>query len=252
MADETQGNIKGTNIQDYGIAEAMSEMMNAAIEADAAASERAYEMIRRSAYGQDLVNVEEAGSGSSMKTLTPVESEHLAMAYFSMQDTDGNTRQVGIPKITMMPIPMLHVKEVEFGISLKVNFDNTRKEKTELKESEMNELKTLISQGKSMASIQHEIAQLSSRMALYSRSRRSIPASQQETLRILKSQLALFERQQQSVSTSSMSVVKDIDDDTHLSSTTTLELKVKMEQAELPSGVKQLLQTAANNVEITQ
>jgi hypothetical protein len=49
-------------------------------------------------------------SGASMKT--------LAMAEFTFYDSDMNAHTVSIPKITMIPIPLLHVTEATFDMEM--------------------------------------------------------------------------------------------------------------------------------------
>ena len=122
----------------YGIAAALSEALEAAVFADSSACYKAYDMIEKYAYDQDIT-VEEEDETSSMdgsdsapasamdrtKKVTTVGSTDLAMAQFTMYGPDGKSRTVSIPKITMMPLPLLHVTQASFDIEMTANIENS-------------------------------------------------------------------------------------------------------------------------------
>ena len=130
-------------VKRYGIADALSELMESAVMADTNAAQKAYDMIRMHAYGLTpaSVGMKEGGAGSSaygsgsqaqrainsinqhrvsmnmeaepnniddQTALENYEKENvgkLAMAQFTMRDASGAMQEVSIPKITMMPLP---------------------------------------------------------------------------------------------------------------------------------------------------
>ena len=96
----------------YGIAAPLTEALEATVFADNSAAQKSYDMIEKYAYGEedDLSSMIKQYSGASMKT--------LAMAEFTFYDSDMNAHTVSIPKITMIPLPLLHVTEATFDMEM--------------------------------------------------------------------------------------------------------------------------------------
>lgn len=131
------------NIQTYGVAAALSEALEAVVFADSSAAYKAYNMIEKYAYGEDIYvdeeYEEEVESDSMSETKTAemtikrrsLGSTELAMAEFTITGADGKSKTVSIPKITMMPLPLLHVTEASFDIEMNANIESTKEESEE-------------------------------------------------------------------------------------------------------------------------
>ena len=149
------GNQNSMKSKSYGISDALSELMEAAVMADTNASKKSYEMIKQYAYGFSTAEEEQssgaaytniggrsqlykaidsignntAGMKGGSSTTTNIVGDYdeeegersLAMAKFTMRSPDGGTQEVSIPQITMIPLPLLHVTEATFDLALSVN-----------------------------------------------------------------------------------------------------------------------------------
>ena len=150
--------MSGMNGQRYGISDALSELLEAAVTADTKASQKSYEMIKKYAYGLTATQEESPSSGKAItdgrsdylkNTINTIDrkssmvmsnsksdetkmmseedfyqdenTNELAMTKFTMKDASGNMQEVSIPQITMMPLPLLHVTEATFDIDLSIN-----------------------------------------------------------------------------------------------------------------------------------
>ncbi|MBQ1408800.1 MAG: DUF2589 domain-containing protein [Bacteroidales bacterium] len=142
----------------YGISDALSELLEAAVTADTKASQKSYEMIKKYAYGLSSTQEETPSSGKAIsdgrrnylnQTMDTIDKKssmvmssnnmddskmmgeedfyedetthELAMTKFTMKDASGNMQEVSIPQITMMPLPLLHVTEATFDLDLSIN-----------------------------------------------------------------------------------------------------------------------------------
>lgn len=93
----------------YSLASALRDVMDAAIEADAQAAQSSYEKIKEFAYNLD------EGNGR-MRRAVRGNTSSLAMAAFTMRNSQGRYQEVAIPQISMMPLPLLQIKEVQFDM----------------------------------------------------------------------------------------------------------------------------------------
>lgn len=150
--------MSGMNGKRYGISDALSELLEAAVTADTKASQKSYEMIKKYAYGLSSTQEETPSSGKAItdgrrnylnQTMDTIDKKssmimssnnmddskmmgeedfyedetthQLAMTKFTMKDASGNMQEVSIPQITMMPLPLLHVTEATFDLDLSIN-----------------------------------------------------------------------------------------------------------------------------------
>lgn len=297
-------------VKRYGIADALSELMESAVMADTNAAQKAYDMIRMHAYGLTpaSVGMKEGGAGSSaygsssqaqrainsinqhrvsmnmeaepnniddQTALENYEKENegkLAMAQFTMRDASGAMQEVSIPKITMMPLPLLHVTEATFDLDLSVNLVDT----TDKISSEELELVSYVMQyygnNYRMTTVDQIINQIRSLMQrapysygiyyprssgqpLYSsQNQYKYMSSQNRSSYIsLEEQLNLMYKYKASANSqigpgSAFKVSQHGSDANE--STTNLKVNIKMKQAELPDGIKLLLQAAANSLQV--
>lgn len=200
----------------YGIAAAISEALEAAVFADSSAAYKAYDLIEKYAYDYD-----ESDSGNGTPSMNPGNNDgneqdevkrELAMAKFTMKDSNGQAREISIPLITMMPLPLLHVSEANFDISMKVEVEDT-----------------------SETTINNQIIGMNPRVP-----------PKYRLIRRDKSMTPLAK-----LLTGRQMVLKTGDTSNSNTTSTTVEfhVEVKMEQAELPAGIKLMLQAAANCIQ---
>ncbi len=226
----------------YGIAAALSEALEAAVFADSTACYKAYDMIEKYAYEQDIAVEkdeaswdEESKSIVLKKTETTVGTTDLAMAKFTLYGSDGKAHEVSIPKITMMPLPLLHVTEAHFDFDLVTNIEGSAS-------SEMNRKEEV------------ETVTESSSLVSYSRHGRAIRAfrpSSAERAREMRNKAASSMRSSTSDVTNQQMVLSNHDTSSESSaSTIKMNVKIEMKQAELPEGIRLLLQSAANSLQI--
>ena len=131
MAD----NENNDNKQSYGIAEALTEALEAAVFADCSACYKAYDMIEKYAYGYDPDDESAMNRSNTDEDEASVSMNRtLDMAEFNITGSDGQPRTVYIPKITMMPLPLLHVTEATFDIEMNANIVTVKN----TEESKMN------------------------------------------------------------------------------------------------------------------
>lgn len=171
----------GASSASYSLASALKDVMEAAIAADAQAAQSSYEKIKEFAYNLDEEN-------GRMRRAVRGNTSALAMAAFTMRTPQGRYQEVAIPQISMMPLPLLQIKEVEFDMEFSMQ-------------------------------IQHEPSA-------------SLTGTAESGRPVLV------------VGSSSPSGSLEGDTSTHM------RVTVKMEQADLPGGIKLLLQSAANGLTV--
>lgn len=237
----------------YGIAAILSETLEAAVFADCSAAMKACQMIEQYAYGGDVYYsdgdwLDIANQNTpSMSTGRNVKSHELEMVNVDIPDGNGGTKTISLPKITMMPLPMLHITEanfdMDFSLELVQSADN---DSVNMKESQsLNELPYgMISS-----------ASLLGRSSGYYPS--SFPNASTNRSRPLNRYAVKDQRNLRTVYDSSVSdFVKTkmkVTDSSSSDSTSRIHMKigVKMKQADLPEGLKAILQTAFNSMSIT-
>ena len=280
------GNQNSMKSKSYGISDALSELMEAAVMADTNASKKSYEMIKQYAYGFSTSEEAQSSSGSfgsklllnnaidsivnntaGMKGGTPTntntadeygeeeDERSLAMAKFTMRSPDGSTQEVSIPQITMIPLPLLHVTEATFDLALSVNLV----EKTETLDSEeqmyVDYIKDYYYRTTGRRTIPDIIDYLQTqvRMGFGNRQIRVYSSGFSTNYLTTQEQLQLLYKAQtvaDAVIGSNSSFMVSQQDEDETKATTNLQVVVKMKQAELPDGIKLLLQSAANSLQV--
>ena len=214
----------------YGIAAALSEALEAAVFADTTASYKACDLIERFAYN-DIDTEEDTGSSASMNPGNNNDSEdeerekELAMAKFTMKDSNGQSREISIPLITMIPLPLLHVTEANFDITMKVEIEDG------------NTITTTSSSSGSNAAVFTPKTPIRRKMGVVKREAIASSASLITGRRMVVR--GTTGESTNTVNNSSKSTTVDV------------HMTVKMEQAEIPEGIKLMLQAAANSIQST-
>ena len=183
------------------------------------------------------------------------DERSLAMAKFTMRSPDGSTQEVSIPQITMIPLPLLHVTEATFDLALSVNLV----EKTETLDSEeqmyVDYIKDYYYRTTGRRTIPDIIDYLQTqvRMGFGNRQIRVYSSGFSTNYLTTQEQLQLLYKAQtvaDAVIGSNSSFMVSQQDEDETKATTNLQVVVKMKQAELPDGIKLLLQSAANSLQV--
>ena len=286
------GNQNSMKSKSYGISDALSELMEAAVMADTNASKKSYEMIKQYAYGFST-SEEEQSSGAAytnigsraqlnkaidsignntagMKGGTSTESKpnidgdydeeederSLAMAKFTMRSPDGSTQEVTIPQITMIPLPLLHVTEATFDLDLSVNLVEKSETLDPQEQAYVDYIKDYYYRTTGRRTIPDIIDYLQTqvRMGFGNRQIRVYSSGSSTSYLTTQEQLRLLYKAQtvaDAVIGSNSSFTVSQQDEGEATATTNLKVVVKMSQAELPDGIKLLLQSAANCLQVS-
>lgn len=193
-----------------GLSDMLKAAMSAAIDADKEAAENYYSALKEYAYKKD-----ENGK---------VDSNSLDFFKMDITDAEGGVQTVSIPKISMMPMPLLHITEASFDIDADLELNESSENKKD--ESVKGELKEpTVRREPTVKELQ--------KMQLQLRLRRA-------TARPVAAPAATGSGE--ASASSSQSAEKSMK--------TNLKISVKMEQSDLPAGLGVLLQTIANNTKI--
>lgn len=294
------------NIQTYGVAAALSEALEAVVFADSSAAYKAYNMIEKYAYGEDIYvdeeYEEEVESDSMSETKTAemtikrrsLGSTELAMAEFTITGADGKSKTVSIPKITMMPLPLLHVTEASFDIEMNANIESA---KTESEESSSMNNSTTTKTDEEPDNPEQPTSTRPARTAAGGRVRKKAasaaasgsdsaatgvtrptsasvrrfassagtvarrlpdgtvryyrPSTAEREAELLKKASAGMRPSSATITNQQMVIGNKSTSTESNSSTIKMNVKVNLKQAELPAGIKLLLQAAANSLQVS-
>lgn len=224
------------NNSTYGIAAALSEALEAAVFADSTAANKAYSMIEKYAYGEVITEVDDAKMGKKTETMRTTE---LAMADFTIYDADGTPRVVSIPKITMMPLPLLHVTEATFDIQMSTTLVSSSSSKMNQEPESLPTEETqavpsrIVRRGTVLVGRRPDGTAVYAMRPTSSRPKDTATDIQPSAADATKMQLAIANTTEESNS-----------------STINMKVNVKLQQAEMPEGIKLLLQAAANSLQV--
>lgn len=294
------------NIQTYGVAAALSEALEAVVFADSSAAYKAYNMIEKYAYGEDIYvdevddeqdendSMNESKTGEMVIKSRSVGSTELAMAEFTIAGADGKSKTVSIPKITMMPLPLLHVTEASFDIEMTANIESA---KTESEESSSMNNSTTTKTDEEPDNPEQPTSTRPARTAAGGRVRKKAasaaasgsdsaatgvtrptsasvrrfassagtvarrlpdgtvryyrPSTAEREAELLKKASAGMRPSSATITNQQMVIGNKTTSTESNSSTIKMNVKVNLKQAELPAGIKLLLQAAANSLQVT-
>jgi hypothetical protein len=250
---------QNVSLSSYGIAAALTEALEAAVFADSSAAYKAYEMIEHYAYGP---------------TNSANGSRELQMAHFTMRDSAGRMQDVSIPVITMMPLPLLHVTEATFDIDLEVNLHTAEQESSTMYLNQGRDATgqqtplpgSTTQESSQLANMRQEARQM---IATYKRNNRGISPKVHEqradNLAKLRRQLSsLIQSEARRIAykndiissstraTGSSLVIASKSKEDENTTNTRIRVSVKMEQHQLPDGIKSLLLAAANSLTVKE
>lgn len=195
--------------QIIGLTDLMIKTLQATIEADRSTAEEYYRIL------------EETSFKPSKEEGAP---EELEMVNVRIQNQNGQTQIISLPKMILMPVPMLHISEATFEIGGTMCLNTTETTEEVAKESSTGV--------KPQSLTQRNIARTTSG------GRVSKPVGKSQYMDSIAVRLPANN------TNSSESTVETGQ------STTNLKISVKMTQSDMPSGLVNLLQVMTNNIQV--
>ena len=183
-----------------GLTELMVQTLEATIEADRSTADEYFRILEENSF-------EEGNNGS----------KELQMVDVRLSNSNGQTQILSVPKMILMPIPMLHISEASFELEGNMCLNTTEKTKVEAEKTREVSLEGLKK----------------------SRQIKEISASRlrQQSLRIMLPA---------STKTSGESGTSTENSQT----TTNVKISMKLTQSDMPSGLVNLLQVITNNIQL--
>lgn len=183
-----------------GLTELMVQTLEATIEADRSTADEYYRILEENSF-------EEGNDGS----------KELQMVDVRLSSSNGQTQILSVPKMILMPIPMLHISEASFELEGNMCLNTTEETKVEAEKTREVSLEALKK----------------------SRQIKGISASRirQQSLRIMLPS---------STKTSGESGTSTENSQT----TTNVKISMKLTQSDMPSGLVNLLQVITNNIQL--
>lgn len=196
MAD----NLNEHSEQLIGLTELMVQTLEATIEADRSTADEYFRILEENSF-------EEGNDGS----------KELQMVDVRLSNSNGQTQTLSVPKMILMPIPMLHISEASFELEGNMCLNTTEETKVEAEKTGEVSLEDLKK----------------------SRQIKGISASRlrQQSLRIMLPS---------STKTSGESGTSTENSQT----TTNVKISMKLTQSDMPSGLVNLLQVITNNIQL--
>lgn len=196
MAD----NLNEHSEQIIGLTELMVQTLQATIDADRSTADEYYRILEENSFkeGQD-------------------GTAELQMVDVRLSNSNGQTQILSVPKMILMPIPMLHISEASFELEGNMCLNTVEESKVETEKSAETSLKKL-SKGSQVT-----VSEL--------------VRSRQQSLRIM---LPSSTKSSESSSTSTENT----------QTTTNVKISMKLTQSDMPSGLVNLLQVMTNNIQI--
>lgn len=196
MAD----NLNEHSEQIIGLTELMVQTLQATIDADRSTADEYYRILEENSFkeGQD-------------------GTTELQMVDVRLSNSNGQTQILSVPKMILMPIPMLHISEASFELEGNMCLNTAEESKVETEKSAETSLKKL-SKGRQVT-----VSEL--------------VRSRQQSLRIM---LPSSTKSSESSNTSTENT----------QTTTNMKISMKLTQSDMPSGLVNLLQVMTNNIQI--
>lgn len=183
-----------------GLTELMVQTLEATIEADRSTADEYYRILEENSF-------EEGNDGS----------KELQMVDVRLSNSNGQTQILSVPKMILMPIPMLHISEASFELEGNMCLNTTEETKVEAEKTGEVSLEGLKK----------------------SRQIKGISASRlrQQSLRIM-------------LPTSTKTSGESGTSTENSQTTTNVKISMKLTQSDMPSGLVNLLQVITNNIQL--
>ena len=183
-----------------GLTELMVQTLEATIEADRSTADEYFRILEENSF-------EEGNDGS----------KELQMVDVRLSNSNGQTQILSVPKMILMPIPMLHISEASFELEGNMCLNTTEETKVEAEKTGEVSLEDL-KKSRQVKGI-------------------SAPRLRKQNLRIMLPA---------STKTSGESGTSTENSQT----TTNVKISMKLTQSDMPSGLVNLLQVITNNIQL--
>lgn len=183
-----------------GLTELMVQTLEATIEADRSTADEYFRILEENSF-------EEGNDGS----------KELQMVDVRLSNSNGQTQILSVPKMILMPIPMLHISEASFELEGNMCLNTTEETKVEAEKTGEVSLEDL-KKSRQVKGI-------------------SAPRLRKQSLRIMLPA---------STKTSGESGTSTENSQT----TTNVKISMKLTQSDMPSGLVNLLQVITNNIQL--
>lgn len=183
-----------------GLTELMVQTLEATIEADRSTADEYFRILEENSF-------EEGNDGS----------KELQMVDVRLSNSNGQTQILSVPKMILMPIPMLHISEASFELEGNMCMNTTEETKVEAEKTGEVSLEDL-KKSRQVKGI-------------------SAPILRKQNLRIMLPA---------STKTSGESGTSTENSQT----TTNVKISMKLTQSDMPSGLVNLLQVITNNIQL--
>lgn len=224
-AENTQLPAEFNDSTDMNLADMLSALIESTIAADQKAAEDYLDVLRTYAL--------EPANGSN-------GHERLKMVDFEMTDSNGHEQIVSIPKLSLLPLPLLRVAEATFDIEAQIDIStatkqdvekfekdypiyNQKKKKTSIDDLSKEEQEILLKKIKSLAGI---------RVRLGNQRTQSNQRTQKKRNPLLRS---------------GKTTTKE---STSMQKMTNVKVHIKLEPVLLPDGMRGLLQATENTIKV--
>lgn len=183
-----------------GLTDLMVQTLEATIEADRSTADEYFRILEENSF-------EEGNDGS----------KELQMVDVRLSNSNGQTQILSVPKMILMPIPMLHISEASFELEGNMCLNTTEETKVEAEKTGEVSLEGLKK----------------------SRQIKGISASRlrQQSLRIM-------------LPTSTKTSGESGTSTENSQTTTNVKISMKLTQSDMPSGLVNLLQVITNNIQL--
>ena len=183
-----------------GLTELMVQTLEATIEADRSPADEYFRILEENSF-------EEGNDGS----------KELQMVDVRLSNSNGQTQILSVPKMILMPIPMLHISEASFELEGNMCLNTTEETKVEAEKTGEVSLEDL-KKSRQVKGI-------------------SAPRLRKENLRIM-------------LPTSTKTSGESGTSTENSQTTTNVKISMKLTQSDMPSGLVNLLQVITNNIQL--
>ena len=183
-----------------GLTELMVQTLEATIEADRSTADEYFRILEENSF-------EEGNDGS----------KELQMVDVRLSNSNGQTQILSVPKMILMPIPMLHISEASFELEGNMCLNTTEETKVEAEKTGEVSLEDL-KKSRQVKGI-------------------SAPILRKQKLRIM-------------LPTSTKTSGESGTSTENSQTTTNVKISMKLTQSDMPSGLVNLLQVITNNIQL--
>jgi hypothetical protein len=217
MAD----NLNEHSEQIIGLTDLMVQTLQATIDADRSTADEYFRILEENSF-----RVGDDG-----------KSTELQMVDVRIRNSNGQSQIISVPKMVLMPIPMLHISEASFELEGKMCLNKTEENTVS---SETDEASKPIDASRLQRSISPSALTKTS-----SGGRQVLPQGKHTMIERLERQSLISVQLQPNQGMEETGTSTE-----NTQSTTNLKITMKLTQSDMPSGLVSLLQVMTNNIQV--